>query len=98
MKTGDRILEAIKIIAFIVVVIASIILIIMLVMKLTEHSPTELTVIMWIAGIMFTLLFMIIMILFQIKGDVGGLKEFRRQMIEFQRQTISKIEEMKNKI
>lgn len=81
-------IEVIKIIFIIITIILSIILISI---KLFGNSPTEDTILLSVTGILVALQVVIISILFQVKEDVGNLKEFKRQ-------TISKIKEMNNKI
>lgn len=55
------------------------------------NSPTETTILLSVLSILVALQVVIIGVLFQIKEDVGTLKEFKRQMINFRDQTISKI-------
>ena len=61
----------------------------MIITKLLGHSPTDTTIIFSILGILVALQVIIISVLFQIKGEVGELKEFKRQTIS----KINKIEE-----
>ncbi len=63
----------------------------MIIIKLLGHSPDETTITFSIMGILIALQVVVISILFQIKEDVGSLKEFKRQ-------TIEKIKGIENKI
>jgi len=67
-------------------------------MKLFGYSPTETTIMISVIGMLATLQAIIITVLFQIKEDIGGIKEFQRGSIEFQKQTIEKIKDIENKI
>lgn len=86
-----KFLEAIRIIFTIITIILAIATIIMILMKLLGYSPTETTIMLSVMGMLATLQAIIITALFQIKGDVGSLKEF-------QRQTVDKIKQIENKI
>lgn len=95
---NSKFLEFIRITFTIIVITLALITIYMIVLKLTGHSPTEITITYSILGILVAFQVLIAGILFQIKGDVGILKEFRRQNIEFQKQTIGKINSTQEKI
>lgn len=70
----------------------------MIITMLLGYSPTEAAMTFSVAGILTALQIIIISVLFQIKGDVGSLKEFKRESVEFKRQTIDKIKEIESKI
>ena len=84
-------LEVIRIIFTIIAIVLAIISIILILIKLFGYSPTENTILLSVTGILVALQVVIISILFQLKGDVGELKEFKRQ-------TIGKIKEIENKL
>lgn len=54
----------------------------MVLQKLLGHSPTEITILLWMSGVLVSLQVLVLTILFQMKGDLGELKEFKRQTIE----------------
>lgn len=89
-----KFLEAIRIIFAILAIILMIITIVMILMDLFGYGPTETVITFSALGILATLLAIIISVLFQIKGDIGSLIEFRRHTIEFEKQTIDKIKEI----
>lgn len=91
-------LEAIRIIFSIIVIILPIITIVMLIIKLLGHSPTETTILFSVVGILAALQVVIIGILLQIKGDGRNLKGNIGELKEFKRQTIEKIKEIERKI
>ena len=86
-----RHVEIIKIIFAIISLILAIISIILILAKLFGNSPTENTILLSVTGILVSLQVVIVSILFQIKEDIGNLKEFKRQ-------TISKIKEIGDKL
>ncbi len=54
----------------------------MLILKLTRHSPTDTSVILWALGIIGTLMTVMLTVLFQVNSKIGELTEFKRQTIE----------------
>jgi len=89
--------KTIKIIIFILFLILSLITIWMLILKITGHSPDITTIIAWVVGIILTFQILIITILFQVKGDLGEIKEFKRNQLNFNKQTIETVKAIKNK-
>lgn len=82
MKTKfDVFVEVVKIIFVIMVLVMSIITIVLILLVLFGESPTEITVLSSIIAILIALQTVIMGILFQMKEDMGSLKEFRRQTI-----------------
>ena len=71
-------------------IILIILSLIMILLKISVHSPSETTIIFSVVGILLALQVVVISILFQIKEDIGNLKEFKRQ-------TIVKINEFENR-
>jgi len=86
-----KIWDIIRIIFIILVIILSIYVIILLLIKIFGHSPSEITIISWVVGILLSLQIVIITILFKIKEDIGGIKEFKRQ-------TIRKIKDIEDRL
>ena len=84
------ILDIIRIIFSIISIILIILSLIMILLKISVHSPSETTIIFSVVGILLALQVVVISILFQIKEDIGNLKEFKRQ-------TIVKINEFENR-
>lgn len=72
-------LEAIKIFFIIFSIIFIIISTILVLWQLFGNSPSDIMVIFSALGIVVTLEGIVISVLFQIKEDFGGLKEFKRQ-------------------
>ena len=83
-----------RILLFILFIILSLITISMLLLKITGHSPDALTIISWVTGIILTFQVLIITILFQLRGEVSELKEFKRNQLEFNKQTANKIKDL----
>lgn len=90
-RVEKLVLNVIRVVFTFLFIIMSIILIIMLLMKLTEHSPTEMTLFSTGFSILAGFLLMVTTILFNMKEDLGGLKEFKRQ-------TVNKINDINSKI
>ena len=85
-------IEIVSWIFYILGVILLVIVIWMLVLKLTGHSPTEISVLLWAVGILATLQTVMLTVLFQVNGKIGEFTEFKRQTIE----RIRDIEKVKN--
>ncbi len=90
-------IEAVGWIAYAITVVLILFVLWMLIQKLTGHSPTEITILLWAIGILATLQVLVITILFQIKGELGSTKEKMGGLLEFRRQTIEKLKEMEVK-
>ena len=86
---NKQFLEIIRIIFTIITILLATVTAIFILLKLTGHSPTETTIIFSIIGVLITLQVVIISVLFQIKEDLGSLKEFKRE-------TIHKIKNIEN--
>ena len=86
-----KLLKLIRLIFTTIVIILAFVSIILLLIKLTGHSPSENTIIISVVGILVALQVVVISILFEIKEDIGNLKEFKRQ-------TISKVKEIEIKL
>lgn len=93
-----KIFEVIRIIFTIIAIFLLLISILMIILKLLGNSPTEINMTFSIMGILIALQVIIISTLFQIKGDIGELKEFKIHSLEFQKQTIERIKEIKTRI
>ena len=78
----ERFVNIIKIMFSIMAIIFIILTIILILWQLFGNSPTDIMIILSIIGIFMTFQGIIIGVLFQIKGDMGELKEFKRQTIE----------------
>ncbi len=85
-----RELEAVSWIFYGITVLLLVIVISMLVWKLTGHSPTEITIMLWAMGIISTLIVLILTTLLRLERKVGELAEFKRQ-------TIHKIKELEKR-
>ncbi|MBA7524777.1 hypothetical protein ES705_16919 [subsurface metagenome] len=88
MKKGWNIITLIFAIITIILLLITIILIFI---KILGQSPTDVKILYSTIGFLIALQIVIITILFQIKENVGELKEFKRQ-------TISEIKEIKTKL
>jgi len=97
-KTEKQILNIIQIVSTILIIIMSIGLIIMLLLKLTDHSPTEITLLSTGFSILAGVLLMLATILFNMKEDIGGLKEFRKHTIQKINEISENVKEIKEKI
>lgn len=91
-------IEALSGIFYVITVILIIWMIVLLIRKLTGHSPTEMTFVLWGMGIITTLLMLVITSLFRMEGKMGEFSEFKRQTSEFKKQTIEKIKEIEEKM
>ncbi|MAG02515.1 hypothetical protein CMI42_04200 [Candidatus Pacearchaeota archaeon] len=91
---NKKVLDLIRIIFTILSIGLMIITIWMILQKLLGHSPTEISIMFSVIGILVSLQIVIISILFSLKGDVGELREFKRQSLRFQDETISKISKL----
>ncbi len=89
-------LDIIRIIFTLITILLAIVSIYLILDKLFGHSPTEETIILSVIGILLTLQVVVITILFQIKEDLGNLKEFKRQTNIFKEQTIKEIRKLKS--
>jgi len=65
------------IIIYILFILLSVVVIVMLTLKLIGRSPTTITIISWVVGVILTFQILIATILFQVKEDLGKLKEFK---------------------
>lgn len=88
---NNKLIEIIKIIFTLIAIISALITIVLLIIKMIGHSPTEITILLSLVSFLIALQIIILTVLFQVKGDIGGLKEFRRQ-------TVSEIREIKKRI
>ena len=79
---------------YVITIILIVYVILMLILKLTGHSPTEMEIVLWGMGIMTTFLTLILMFLFQIKTEIGTIKGQIGGLNEFKKQTIEKIKEL----
>ena len=70
----------------------------MLILKLTGHSPTDTSVILWALGIIGTFQILSLTLLFQMKSEIGSTKEKVGGLLEFKRQTIERIKGIEEKM
>lgn len=87
--------ETTTIILSTIAIIVALVAIIMLIIKLTGHSPDSITILSWSIGAVLALEVVIIAVLFPMKSSIGRLEEFKDNMKEFQRQTITEIKKFK---
>lgn len=95
---NKKISEAIRIISSLVAIVLILITVWMILLKIFGHSPSDANVIFSVIGILVVLQIMVINVLFNIKGDVGGLKEFRKHTISKINEISRDVKEIKNKI
>lgn len=93
-----RFLDVIEAIFAVIAIILIIITISLIFVKIFGNSPEDNTIIFSALGIIATLLAIVISTQFKVMADIGGLKEFKRQMTDFKEQTVGKIIEIEKKV
>lgn len=96
--TKLKIYKIVAIIFTIIAIISGLITIVLIIIKLTGNSPDLIAISLWVVTTVITLIMGGIYLLFPMKEDIGGMKEFQRQTIvqvnelkEFQRQTMTEV-------
>lgn len=74
----ETFVETVRILFSIIAIIFIIISTVLILIKMFGNNPTEMTMMLSMASIIFVLLGVVITVLFGIKGDLGELREFKR--------------------
>lgn len=102
MTINEKITNCIVFVLTIVAILLSIVVIYMIILKLIGHSPDTLSIIMWIVPLLLSLQVVIIIILFQMKADIGRLEgrvgKLEGKLEEFRLNTINKLNEIDQRL